>query len=231
MHPADLVEEIAIAYGYNRIKPLWRELPTTGSARPEQRLIDTAKESMVGLGFQEILAYTLTNSENLFQKMFCKTAPTVEVVNPKVTTMTCLRNWLLPSLMEFFEKNKSVEFPQKIFELGNVTLLDDKMETGTRDEEWLAAATAHPNACFSEIKSYLDAFFLNFNVDWKIRKTKHPTFIEGRVGYALTNNNIIGFLGEISPKVLEAWNLENPVAALEINIDYIIKNKLAEKVV
>jgi phenylalanyl-tRNA synthetase beta chain len=77
----------------------------------------------------------------------------------------------------------------------------------------------------------LDAFFLNFNVDWKIRKTKHPTFIEGRVGYALTNNNIIGFLGEISPKVLEAWNLENPVAALEINIDYIIKNKLAEKVV
>lgn len=229
MHQVDLVEEIAIAHGYNRIKPLWRDLPTTGSARPEQRLIDTAKEVMVGLGFQEILAYTLTNSENLFNKMFCKPTPTAEVANPKVMTMTCLRSWLLPSLMEFFENNKSVEFPQRIFELGKVTILDETMETRTRDEEWLAAATAHPTACFSEIKSDLDAFFMNFDIDWEIRETNHPTFIDGRVGYALVKGNIVGFLGEVSPKVLEAWKLENPVAALEINIHKIINNKLAKK--
>ena len=96
--------------------------------------------------------------------------------------MTCLRNWLLPSLMEFLSNNQSVEFPQKIFELGKVTLLDEAKETKTRDEEWLCAATAHANANFSEIKSALDAFFANFGVEWQIKETAHPSFIEGRVG-------------------------------------------------
>ena len=171
MHQVDLVEDIAIAYGYNNIEPLWRELPTTGGLKPEQRLIDVAREFMVGLGYQEILTYTLTSPESLFDKMNREKTRVVEIANPKVVTMTCLRNWLLPSLMEFLGNNQSVEFPQKIFELGKVTLLDKARETKTRDEEWLAAATSHPNASFSEIKSALDAFFMNFGVEWQIKET------------------------------------------------------------
>ncbi len=228
MHQVDLVEDIAIAYGYNNIEPLWRELPTTGGVRPEQRLIDIAREFMVGLGFQEVLTYTLTNPESLFDRMNCEKARVVEVANPKVVTMSCLRNWLLPSLMEFLGNNQSVEFPQKIFELGKVTLLDDTKETKTRDEDWLAAATTHPNASFSEIKSALDAVFMNFGVEWQIKETSHPSFIEGRVGMAAVNGLDVGILGEIHPQVLEAWKLENPVAAFEINMHIIIKNKLTK---
>jgi len=229
MHPVDLVEDVAIAYGYDNIEPLWRELPTTGCERPEQRLINIARELMVGLGFQEILTYTLTNQENLFDRMNCERARVVEVANPKVVTMTCLRNWLLPSLMEFLSNNQSVEFPQKIFELGKVTLLDDTRETRTRDEEWLAAATTHPNAGFSEIKSALDAFFMNLGVEWQIKETAHSSFIEGRVGTATVNGVNVGVIGEIHPLVLEAWKLENPVAAFEINMNKIIEAKSAKR--
>jgi len=225
MHPVDLIEDVAIAYGYNNIEPLWRELPTTGSVRPEQRLLDIARELMVGLGFQEILTYTLTNLENLFAKMNREKTRVVEVANPKVVTMTCLRNWLLPSLMEFLSNNQSVEFPQKIFELGKVTLLDEKRETKTRDEEWLAAAISHANASFSEIKSALDAFFTNLGLNWRIRETLHPSFIEGRVGAAIVNGVNVGVLGEINPQVLGAWKLENPTAAFEISMQKIIKTK------
>ena len=228
MHPVDLVEDVAIAYGYNNIEPLWRELPTTGDVRPEQRLIDIAREFMVGLGFQEILTYTLTSPESLFDKMNREKTRVVEVANPKVVTMSCLRNWLLPSLMEFLGNNQSVEFPQKIFELGKVTLLDATKETKTRDEEWLAAATSHPTASFSEIKAALDAFFMNLGVEWQIKETSHPSFIEGRVGAAIVNGVDVGFLGEVNPQVLEAWNLENPTAAFEINIQKIIRDKLAK---
>ena len=228
MHPVDLVEDIAIAYGYNNIEPLWRELPTTGDVRPEQRFIDVAREFMVGLGFQEILTYTLTSPESLFDKMNREKTRVVEVANPKVVTMSCLRNWLLPSLMEFLGNNQSVEFPQKIFELGKVTLLDATKETKTRDEEWLAAATSHPTASFSEIKAALDAFFMNFGVEWQIKETSHPSFIEGRVGAAIVNGVDVGFLGEVNPQVLEAWNLENPTVAFEINIQKIIRDKLAK---
>ena len=228
MHPVDLVEDVAIAYGYNNIEPLWRELPTTGDVRPEQRLIDIAREFMVGLGFQEILTYTLTSPESLFDKMNREKTRIVEVANPKVVTMSCLRNWLLPSLMEFLGNNQSVEFPQKIFELGKVTLLDATKETKTRDEEWLAAATSHPTASFSEIKAALDAFFMNLGVEWQIKETSHPSFIEGRVGAAIVNGVDVGFLGEVNPQVLEAWNLENPTVAFEINIQKIIRDKLAK---
>jgi phenylalanyl-tRNA synthetase beta chain len=225
MHPVDLVEDVAIAYGYNNIEPLWRELPTTGRMRPEQRLLDVARELMVGLGFQEILTYTMTNPENLFAKMNREKTRVVEVTNPKVVTMTCLRNWLLPSLMEFLSSNQSVEFPQKIFELGKVALLDAKSETKTRDEEWLAAAISHANASFSEIKSAVDAFFANLGVNWQIRETLHPSFIEGRVGAVIVNGVNVGMLGEINPQVLGAWKLENPTAAFEINVQKTIKIK------
>jgi phenylalanyl-tRNA synthetase beta chain len=225
MHPIDLVEDIAIAYGYNKIKPLWRKLPTTGGANPKQGLLNLARELMIGLGFQEVLTYTMTNPENLFTKMNCKKTRIVEVANPKVQTFTCLRNWVLPSLMEFLSNNLHVEYPQKIFELGMVTLLDEKRETKTRDEERLAAVISHANASFSEIKSVLDAFFLNLGLEWQIKATKHPSFINGRVGKAIVKGKNVGILGEIHPKVLEAWKLENPVAAFEINMETIIQRK------
>jgi phenylalanyl-tRNA synthetase beta chain len=142
----------------------------------------------------------------------------VEISNPKVLTMTCLRNWLLPSIMEFLSNNPSVEFPQKIFELGKITVLDETKETKTQDENWLCAATSHTNSNFSEIKSTLDAFFMNLGVEWQIRETTHPSFIEGRVGKIIVGGVDVGVVGEINPLLLEAWKLENPVAALQINL-------------
>jgi phenylalanyl-tRNA synthetase beta chain len=228
MHQVDIIEDVAIAYGYNNIAPVWRELPTTGFANPGQHHIDVARELMIGLGYQETFNTTLTNQTSLFEKMNAPPTQPVELANPKVATMTCLRNWLLPSLMEFFSINQSVEFPQKIFELGKVTLLDDSAETRTRDENWLAAATSHVNANFSEIKSALDSFMVNLGVQWQIKETSHPSFIEGRVGAITVNGTEIGILGEIHPAVLQTWKLENPVATFELNFQMIARSNFAK---
>ena len=226
MHQVDIIEDVAVAYGYNNIEPTWRQLPTTGRAKPDQRYIDIARELMVGLGYQETLNTTLTNQETLFQKMNMPTTKIIELANPKIVTMTCLRNWLMPSLMEFLSNNPSVEFPQKIFELGKVTIPDETKETRTCDEDWLAAITSHPQANFSEIKSALDSFMANFGVEWQIKETLHPSFIEGRVGKVVVNGLEFGFVGEVNPMVLEAWKLENPAAAFEVNFKKILENKL-----
>jgi phenylalanyl-tRNA synthetase beta chain len=229
MHPIDLVEDTAITYGYNKIKPLWRKLPTTGGLAQDQALLDKARELMIGLGFQEVLTYTLTNEENLFTKMNRKQEKIVKVLNPKVQTMTCLRNWLLPSLLEFLSNNLSVEYPQKIFELGKITLLDEKRETRTRDEERLASAITHAGASFSEIKSNLEAFFVNLDLKWQMKEAGHPSFISGRAGAATIDGTDVGILGEIHPKILNAWKLENPLAAFELNMDRIVRIKQAQQ--
>jgi phenylalanyl-tRNA synthetase beta chain len=225
MHPVDLVEDVAIAYGYNNIKPFWREMPTKGCARPEVAFLNTARDLMVGLAFQEVLTYNLTNQENLFVKMNIKKQKLIELANPKVQTLTCLRNWLLPSLMEFLSSNMHVEYPQRVFELGPVTGLAEKSETRTKDCNTLAAAISHPNASFTEIKSVMDSLFMNLGRQWQIKEHKHSSFIGGRVGKVLIGKAEVGLLGEIHPQVLQNWGLENPVAAFELNFDRIIKTE------
>ena len=177
---------------------------------------------MVGLGYQEILTYTLSNPETLFTKMNREFSQVVEIANPKVATMTCLRNWMLPGLMEFLSNNQSVEFPQKIFELGKITLIDDTQETKTIDREFLAVATSHPTSGFSEIKSALDAFLMNMGCDWKIKPIHHPSYMEGRTGLVIVEGKEIGVVGEVNPLVLEAWKLENPTAAFEISLESLL---------
>jgi len=228
MHQIDLVEDVAVAYGYNNIEPLWRDLPTTGYARPEQRLIDVSRELMVGAGYQEVLNNTLTNQDTLFTKMNQEKSPVVELLNPKLVTMNCLRNSLLPGLVEFLSINQSVEFPQRVFELGKVTIPDEAGETKTRDEEWLAAATFHASANFSEIKATLDAFCMNFGAEWRLKPVANATFIEGRVGTVIVGENAVGLVGEVSPLVLESWKIENPLAVFEINLQHIVQSKPAK---
>jgi len=232
MHQVDLVEDLAISYGYNNIQPLWRKPPTVGGVRPEQRLLDVARELMVGLGFQEVLTYTMANPEMLFVKMNLKTeavaskmglGPTVEIANPKVQTLTCMRSWLLPCLMDFLGCNLHVEYPQKVFELGRVTVHDERAETRTRDVDTLAAVSCHGGAGFSEVKSCLDAFFMNLGVSWQMREAKHGSFIDGRVGRVVVEAVDAGFAGEIHPSVLEAWGLENPAAGFELNMARVVE--------
>ena len=62
-------------------------------------------------------------------------------------------------------------------------------------------------------------------LDWQIRETRHPSFIDGRTGKAIIDGKAVGVLGEINPKVLEAWQLENPTAAFELNMGKIVKIK------
>lgn len=224
MHQVDLIEDVAISYGYNNIEPLWRDLPTTGLMRSEQYLLDTTRELMVGLGYQETLNYTLTNFEDLFTKMNIKKQTVIELLNPKIVTMHCVRNWVLPSLMKFLGNNQSTEFPQKIFELGTVTQLDENTETLSKDEFKLAAISTHPNSSFTEIKAVLSSLFMNLGISWNIEKTSHSSFIKGRVGKIISKEKEVGVLGEINPKVLESWKLENPAAAFEVNLNKILFN-------
>jgi len=174
---------------------------------------------MVGLGFQEVLTFTMSNLDNLFAKMNIKKEKVIEVANPKILSMTCLRNWLLPSLTEFLSKNTHVEYPQRIFEVGYCINFDEDRENKTRDAEKLASITIHSNANFTEMKSMLDGVLMNLGIQYELEETEHESFIDGRVGKIIINSEKAGIIGEVHPKVLENWKLENPAAAFEISLD------------
>lgn len=226
MHQRDIVEDIIISYGYNRIEAVAPKLVTIGRMDRKEWFTEKVAELAIGLGLQEILSYTLTNKENIFKRMNLEPSPTAEIENPISSNWCIFRTWLLPSLMEFLSHNKHVEYPQKIFEVGDVVVVDKKKETRTKDVRKFACAIAATTACYDDISSVLDAVLRNLGVNYKLKAMKHNSFIRGRVAEVFMKKNkkieSIGFVGELSPIVLTNWGLEMPVAALEIDLDSIL---------
>lgn len=224
MHQVDIIEDVAIMFGYNKIKPRWPQLTTFGRISDAESLSNLAREVMIGLGFQEILTFSLTDKETLFDKMNLKSTRVIEISNPMLSKYSSLRNSLISGLMEFLSNNTHAAYPQKIFEVGECVALDQKKVEESRK---LACVVTHANSNFSEIKSVLDAFLINMGLTYGLKEMIHGSFIEGRVGVVVVNGDEIGIIGEINPRVLRNWNLENPVAGFEINLDKILRGKSA----
>jgi phenylalanyl-tRNA synthetase beta chain len=225
LHPVDVIEDIAIAYGLNKVEPKWPSDPTIGGLSSIEEYSDGVRELMMGLGFQEILTYVMTNQERLFTKMNQPPVRVVEVSNPKVTTLTTLRSWLLPSLMEFLSNNTHVEYPQRIFEVGDCAGWNPGLLNRVKDLRKLACVSAHSKANFTEIKSVLEPLMTNMGFQFTLRPISHPSFLDGRTGSILIGDQQVGVIGEVQPQVIQNWYLENPVAAMELDLDRLFEIK------
>jgi len=221
LHPVDIIEDIAIAYGLNNLKPRWPTDITAGGLSSIQEYADKIRSLMIGLGFQEIMTFQMTNPDKQFTKMnqHTSTPDSVEVMNPKITTMTCLRSWLLPSLLEFLGNNTHVEYPQKIFEVGTCTVPQPMMPNRTEDNLKLACVSTHAHANFTEMKSNLQPLMTNLDLKFSLQPAINHSFLEGRVGSILIGGKDVGIIGEIHPQILQNWKLEDPVAAFEVDLE------------
>jgi len=219
LHPVDIIEDIAMAYGLNNLKPRWPTDITVGGLTSIQEYVDKIRLLMIGLGFQEIMTFQMTNPEKQFIKMNQSTPDYVEVMNPKITTMTCLRSWLLPSLLEFLGNNTHVEYPQKIFEVGTCTVPQPMAPNRTQDKLKLACVSTHVHANFTEMKSTLQPLMTNLDLKFILQPATNQSFLEGRVGSILIGGKDVGIIGEIHPQILQNWKLEDPVAAFEVGLE------------
>ncbi|MEE8167407.1 MAG: phenylalanine--tRNA ligase subunit beta [Candidatus Hydrothermarchaeales archaeon] len=223
MHQRDVMEDIAIAYDLNRIPPEPPELSTTGKVNEKEDFADLLRVLMVGLGFQEVLTFSLTSKENLFERMNVAEDRVCEIANPISSTWTALRNWLLPSVVEFLANNLHVEYPQCVFEVGDIVEIDEGEETRTRNVKKLACAITSGEAGYEEASSVLDALFRNLGLDYVLKRSKHGSFISGRVAEIFLEKESIGIIGEIHPQVLNNWGLEKPVVAFELSLEPLMK--------
>jgi phenylalanyl-tRNA synthetase beta chain len=218
MHPRDIVEDVIISYGYNKIEPVVPKLKTESGIAEGEVFSNKVSGIMTSLGFQEILSYTLTNKDNIFSKMNLKENEVVEIENPVSLNWNVFRNWLLPSLMEFYSNNQHVRYPQNIFEVGDAVLIDEEQETKTSDVRKLAVGIANSKVGYSDIAGILDALMKKLKVKYKLGKTKHDSFIEGRIAEIIVKGKPIGIIGEVHPAVLKNWKVEMPIAGFEIEL-------------
>ncbi len=223
LHEVDLVEEVAIGYGYYRLKPTKPKTVTTGSFHEATRLANVVRQIMIGLGFTEVMNFILTNNDIQFRRMRRKPEKTVKIANPTSSEYNIARTSVLPSLMKNLMDNKHESFPQKIFEVSDIINVNMKAECRSERHLHVAGVSAHSTANFTEIKSTVEAFLTNLGLSrWKIKPTSNSSFIEGRVACIQLGNKNIGFLGEIHPEVLNNFELENPVCGFEINLEHLL---------
>jgi phenylalanyl-tRNA synthetase beta chain len=222
LHEVDLVEEVAVGYGYYRLQPSIPETVTNGEQHPAHRLANTVRQIMTGLGFTEVMNFTLTNEAAHYEKMRQKPRNIIRLANPVSAEYTILRETLLPILMKNLADNKHESFPQRLFEVSDIGCINLRAETRVERRLHVAAISSHSTANFTEIKSTIEALLLNMGFkQWEVRAVKHPSFIDGRAAAIILKQEEIGVLGEVHPEVLNNFELETPIGAFEIDLETI----------
>src|SRR5215212_1717650 len=199
-HPIDISEEVAIGYGIYNLEPKFPNSLTTGKRDSLSIYLDAIRETMIGLGMIESLSFLLKSKEH-----------------------EILPNSLVPLLLQSLSYNIHEQYPQGLFEIGKTFV----KSYSTIEERWsISAVVAHADASYTDIKSRMQALLRScFGKEAITRASTNHMFMEGRCAEVIFDGKPIGVLGEIIPIALENFKLRVPVAAFEINLLAIIKDK------
>jgi phenylalanyl-tRNA synthetase beta chain len=228
MHAMDVVEDVAISRGYVEFSPVMPAQFTVGGLSKIEQTSDRARNFMVGMGFQEIISNILGAPEQYRDWMRLAGTPwgeTVEVDNVMSLSFSCLRQWMLPSLLRVEAASSRAFYPHRLFESGDVAIPDPNHDLGSRTETVLGAMIAHAAAHFSEIHSCLDVLFYHFGKDYRLEPVAHPSFLEGRAGKITAGGETLGVIGEVHPEVLERWQIGVPVVAFDVNLSRLLEHQ------
>jgi phenylalanyl-tRNA synthetase beta chain len=220
MHEVDIIEDIAIAYGYNNFTPEIPSIATIGEIDKLELLKKKISEILSGLSMLEVSNYhllTLDDAKILDLK------DSIEVEDSKSEYKILRPNLLLLSLKNL-KNNVDCEYPQKIFELGRIFQKDINQQTGIREPTRLCISICGPNAGFTELKQIADYLFrmLGKEKNYSLEQSDTSYFIEGRCAKILLDNKQIGYFGEIKPSIISSIGVKMPIVSLEIDIESLI---------
>jgi len=174
MHDWDVFEDAAIAYGYGNFDAEMPQSFAIGAPHPVMAIYAVAREVLCGLGFQEVLPFTLTNERVLASRMQRPLKDSVvRVLHPISEEQTMVRTDLLPLLLEMCQLNRHRELPQRLFAVGDVV-------EGTGTLPRAACVSTHASADFSEAYAVADALCRELAIAVSVEESDDPAFIPGR---------------------------------------------------
>jgi phenylalanyl-tRNA synthetase beta chain len=218
MHPVDAIEDLAVVVGVNTLEPIWPERFTPGRLATTTLVEDKARELMIGLGFEEIIANVLCSKTDVTERLRLDASQVVAIENPMSESYAALRPTLLASLLAVEERSAKTAYPHRVFEVGEAVVRDDDENHQSRTEPLLGALVAHPEARFSDLHSVLSylAFYLDVAVE--LRPLDRGCFLPGRGAELVLDGQGVGMLGELHPEVLERWGVKMPASYLELRL-------------
>jgi phenylalanyl-tRNA synthetase beta chain len=213
--PMDLVEEVALGYGIQKLEPTMSPSQTVGQTNPVSLQLKLLDKTMIGLGYLEALNSSLTSKRVLYDMTTRDSSKIISVLDSKSREHTILRDSILPGLAENLSKNIHESYPQRLFETGTVFTPGNPVSENIN----FAGICAHKDANFTEIKSVVQAALnVGFGIKVETKTSSDPVFEKGHCASITLNNLQIGIIGKINSVVVENYKIRVPVVGFELSL-------------
>jgi len=233
LHSCDIMEDVAIAYGYNNLKIEPPKTQTLGKQQPINKLTDLLRFEVAATGFLEVLTFGLCSLQENFEYLNRPNDSNAIILsNPKTEEFGIARTSLLVGLLKTLGHNRSSALPIKIFEISDVVLKDSRTDVGARNQRNLCAIYCSSTPGFEIVQGLLDRVMEVTGVEWKaegkklskglyyyLKECQDPAFLEGKRANVYLNEKVIGCIGVVHPVVLKKFEIAFPCTALEICIE------------
>lgn len=177
LHQADIMEDYAIAYGFNKLPRFYPNKSSAVAAPlPINKLADIVRLESAASGWTEVLPLILCSHEENFEWLNRKDDgnTAIKLANPKTAEYQLVRTSLLPGLLKTINSNRHHAVPIKVFEVSDVGFKDDSAERKSRNERHFGAAIMGKTSGFEQVHGLLDRLMLmlraNFKFDEKTLK-------------------------------------------------------------
>lgn len=216
MHPVDIVEDIAIGFGYHNLPEKLSEVHLDAIPLVSSHLHRRIRSSLRSLRIQETQGLTLSNEKDQFDRV--RWEPVAEVArisNPISVEHTILRQSILPSLLVLLSSNRHHELPQRVYELSDVV-------RGGKNQSRVAWACAEVGGGFASSKGVAQALLRDLGIgidEVSLVEAVGGPWINGRGAVVMFDGVEVGSFGEISPEVLNKFGLRSPVNAGEFDVE------------
>ena len=134
-------------------------------------------------------------------------------------------------MMKCLYYNKAYPMPIRMFEVGDTVSLKEGSLTGAVNRQQVCALVCSPTGLMEEIHGLLDKIMFCYGIGYKnprkeggphydIVPGNDPAYMEGRRADIMINGVKYGMFGVLHPEVLKNFEVDNPVVALELYLDF-----------
>ncbi|XP_056094557.1 phenylalanine--tRNA ligase beta subunit [Rhinichthys klamathensis goyatoka] len=227
IHACDIMEDAAIAYGFNNIVRSTPRTYTVANQLPLNKLTELLRQDLAAAGFTEALTFALCSQEDIADKLGKNIAEirAVHISNPKTAEFQVARTSLLPGLLKTVAANRKMPLPLKLFEISDVVLKDETKDVGARNNRRLCAVYYNKSPGFEVIHGLLDRVMQLLDVKpgrnqgYHIQAAEDSTFFPGRCAEIFSRGKSFGHLGVLHPDVISRFELTMPCSAIDIDIE------------
>lgn len=201
----DIIEDIAIAYGYNNFEFSLPDFFSPGERINEH---EEADRIMRGMGFVEIKTFILTNRDKLASVGY--DGDVVEISNPNNVEYTVIRPTLAADMLDVFSNNKMKGLPQKFYEFG---IVQDK-----NTERNLIYGIMDKEVKFSDVRGHLQTLMRELGRDFVFEKRKNALFDDEISCVVKSGKKDIGMFGKVDKEVLDRFGIGFEVYLCELRL-------------